>query len=152
MTEVVRTESEDETARVARRTAASLPPGAIVLLTGDLGAGKTAFVRGMAAGLGLDPEEVSSPTFALVHEYRPPPGSASPEPIEGRRGRTLVHVDLYRLRGGEIDDLGLEELSEDGAVVAIEWAEKLGAAPRGAIRVEIRDCGGDVREIVIATV
>ena len=151
MTEVVRTESEDETASVARRTAAGLPPGAIVLLTGDLGAGKTAFVRGMAAGLGLDPEEVSSPTFALIHEYRPPTGSAHPEPTERRPGRTLVHVDLYRLRGGEVDDLGLEELGEGGAVVAIEWAEKLGAAPVGAVRVEIRDCGGDVREISIAT-
>lgn len=151
MTEVVRTESEDETASVARRTAAGLPPGAFVLLTGDLGAGKTAFVRGLAAGLGLDPEEVSSPTFALVHEYRPPTGSARPEPIEGRRGRTLVHVDLYRLRGGEVDDLGLEELSEGGAVVAIEWAEKLGAPLAGALRVTITDLGGDAREISITT-
>jgi tRNA threonylcarbamoyladenosine biosynthesis protein TsaE len=151
MTDVVRTHSEDETASVARSIAATLRPGAIVLLTGDLGAGKTCFVRGMAAGLGIDPDEVSSPTFALIHEYREPQGPDRPSRLEGRGERILVHVDLYRLEGAEVDDLGLEELSEGGAVVAIEWAEKLGAPPAGAIRVEIRDCGGDVREIVIAT-
>ncbi len=149
MTEVVRTASEEETASVATRFAAALPAGAIVLLTGDLGAGKTAFVRGMAAGLGIDPDEISSPTFTLVQEYRPAavPGLVAPAGKTG--GRTLSHVDLYRLDGAEVDDLGLEELSAGGGVVAIEWAEKLGRAPADAIRVSIVDLGDDAREVRI---
>ncbi len=135
MTEVVRTRSEDETGEVAARFASGLPDGAVVLLTGDLGAGKTAFVRGMAAGLGLDPADISSPTFTLIQEYR------------GRR--LLTHVDLYRLEAAEIDDLGLEELGAAGAIVAIEWAEKLREVPADAVRVEIVDLGGDSREITI---
>jgi len=152
MTEVVWTESEDETSVVAGRFAAGLPPGAVVLLTGDLGAGKTAFVRGMAAGLGIDPDEISSPTFTLIQEYRPSTRSGRPERTGGRGARALSHVDLYRLDGAEIEDLGLEELSTGGAVVAIEWAEKLRQAPPGAIRVEIQDRGGDTREIRISSV
>ncbi len=135
MTEVVCTGSEEETSTVAARFAARLRPGALVLLYGDLGAGKTAFVRGMAAGLGIDPGEISSPTFTLIQEYR--------------GARVLSHVDLYRVEGAEIEDLGLEELSADGSVVAIEWADKLRERPGGAIRVEIRDRGGESREIRI---
>jgi tRNA threonylcarbamoyladenosine biosynthesis protein TsaE len=137
MTEALRTESEDQTAAAARRLAEHLPPGALVLLTGDLGAGKTAFVRGLAAGLGIDPDDVSSPTFTLIQEYV--------------GARVLRHVDLYRLKGAEIDDLGLDELTQDGAVVAIEWAERLSAPPASAIRVTIVDLGGDAREISITT-
>jgi tRNA threonylcarbamoyladenosine biosynthesis protein TsaE len=117
------------------------------MLTGDLGAGKTTFVRGMAAGLGIDPEEVSSPTFTLIQEYRPSISSGRPELVEGRGPRVLAHVDLYRLQGAEIDDLGLDELSDSGTVVAIEWAEKLSTPPAGALRVTITDLGGDTREI-----
>jgi tRNA threonylcarbamoyladenosine biosynthesis protein TsaE len=141
VTEVYRTASEEETGAVAERFASGLPPGAVVLLTGDLGAGKTAFVRGMAAGLGIDPEDVSSPTFTLIQEYRPSTRSI------GRR--VLSHVDLYRLEGAEVDDLGLDELSAGGGVVAIEWAEKMRTTPPGAVRVAIADLGGDVREIRI---
>ena len=91
------TRSEDETHAVARVLAATLAAGDVVLLSGSLGAGKTAFVRGMAAGLGIDPGEVSSPTFTLVHEYR--------------GGRLILyHADLYRLDGAATDDLGLEEM------------------------------------------
>src|SRR5512140_336068 len=107
MTEVVRTGSEAGTANVGARLAASLEPATVVLLIGDLGAGKTAFVRGMAEGLGIDPEDISSPTFALIQEYRTSTSS-------GRR--QLTHVDLYRLEGAEIDDLGLEELGAAGAI------------------------------------
>ena len=135
MAEIVRTRSEEETAALAARFASRLPPGAVVLLWGDLGAGKTAFVRGMAAGLGIDPAEVSSPTFTLVQEYRGP--------------RTLFHVDLYRLEAPETEDLGLEELAAGDAVVAIEWADRLRRQPDGAIRVEIADKGGNEREIAI---
>jgi tRNA threonylcarbamoyladenosine biosynthesis protein TsaE len=149
MTEVVRTESEDETASVAARLAASLPPGSVILLSGDLGAGKTAFVRGMAAGLGIDPDEISSPTFTLIQEYRPSTSAGGLGLVEGRGVRVLSHVDLYRLEGAEIEDLGLEELTAGGAIVAIEWAEKLRQAPPGAITVEIQDRGGDTREIRI---
>ena len=78
------THSEDETAAMARELASTLQAGDVLLLSGNLGAGKTAFVRGLAAGLGIDPEEVSSPTFTLIHEYR------------GGRLR-LYHADLYRL-------------------------------------------------------
>jgi tRNA threonylcarbamoyladenosine biosynthesis protein TsaE len=149
MTGVFLTESEIQTEGVARRLAASLPPGAVVLLTGDLGAGKTAFVRGMASGLGIDPEEVSSPTFALIHEYRSSTGPSGPGFVQGRSAPVLAHVDLYRLERAEIEDLGLDELGESGAVVAIEWAEKLGASPAGAHHVTITDLGGDAREIRI---
>jgi tRNA threonylcarbamoyladenosine biosynthesis protein TsaE len=149
MTEVVRTESEEQTADVARRLAGRLPAGSVVLLTGDLGAGKTAFVRGLAAGLGIDPEEVSSPTFTLIQEYRPSAGRARPAPAQGLAEGTLSHVDLYRLQGAEVDDLGLEELTAGGAIVAIEWGEKLSASPAGAFRVTITDLGGNAREIRI---
>lgn len=166
---VVETRSEEETAGVGAGLASRLEPGSIVLLIGDLGAGKTAFVRGMAAGLGLDPDEVSSPTFTLVQEYRASQGAGRPGRLEGGgsttssrpgqgrkegdegQGRfTLYHVDLYRLEGGEVDDLGLEELVESGGVVAIEWAEKLRDTLPGATRVEIVDLGDDRRRIRIA--
>jgi len=107
-----------------------------VLLIGDLGAGKTAFVRGLAEGLGVPPEDVSSPTFTLMQEYR---GGRVP----------LIHVDLYRLNNGrEIDELGLEELGLD-AVLAIEWAEKLPRPVADAIEVRIAHGDGDERRLTI---
>ena len=112
-----------------------LQPGDLVLLFGDLGAGKTAFVRGLAEGLGADPEEVSSPTFTIVQEYR---GARAP----------LLHVDLYRLEAKEVDDLGLEEIGE-GAIVAIEWAERLPRAPASAVRVTLQHAGESNREVTI---
>ena len=151
MTRVVTTGSEAGTANVGARLAASLAPGTVVLLVGDLGAGKTAFVRGMAEGLGIDPEEISSPTFTLIQEYRPSTFSGRAEQVEGRGRRRLTHVDLYRLEGAEIDDLGLEELGAGGAIVAIEWAEKLHERPANAVTVEIADLGGDSREIRITS-
>lgn len=109
----------------------------MLLLSGELGAGKTAFVRGIAEGLGIDPDEVTSPTFTLVHEYR---GGRLP----------LVHVDLYRLERTELDEIGFDaELASQG-VLAIEWAERLVRAPRDAIRIVIEDAGEDARVIEIA--
>ena len=103
------TSSEEETRALASDLARRLEPGAVVLLEGELGAGKTAFVKGLAAGLGLDPEDVSSPSFALVHEY----GPAGSPPL-------LVHADLYRVfEGASIQDLGLEERGD--AILAVEW-------------------------------
>lgn len=132
------THSEAETVEAGRRLASRLSPGSMVLLFGDLGAGKTAFVRGLADGLGADPEEVSSPTFTLIQEYR------------GRRG-TLFHVDLYRLRSPEVDDLGLDQLGDGEGVVAVEWGDRMPRAVEDAVEVRIEDLGGDERRITVST-
>jgi tRNA threonylcarbamoyladenosine biosynthesis protein TsaE len=132
------THSEAETARVALTIGPSLLPGSVLLLMGDLGAGKTAFVRGLAAALGIDRDRVSSPTFTLMQEYR---GGRLP----------LFHVDLYRLdHSREIDDLGLEEIA-DGGVLTIEWAEKLPDPPAHAVRISIVHAGESERIITIDT-
>jgi tRNA threonylcarbamoyladenosine biosynthesis protein TsaE len=130
------TSSEEETTAAGERFASRLRAGDVVLLHGDLGAGKTAFVRGLAAGLGAPPGDVSSPTFTLVQEYR------------GRL--TLYHVDLYRLQPVEVGDLGLDELSEGNAVVAVEWAERWTDAPAGAWIVRFAIEGEDARRISVA--
>jgi tRNA threonylcarbamoyladenosine biosynthesis protein TsaE len=120
--------SESETHAIARELAAALRAGDVLLLSGDLGAGKTTFVRGLAEGLGIDPLEVSSPTFTLLHEYR-------------GRGLTLYHADLYRLERAATDDLGLEEIGVRDGVLAIEWPDRLTHELPGAtlIRLEIVD-------------
>lgn len=126
--------SERQTADIAADLARRLPPGAVVQLFGDLGAGKTAFVRGFVEGVGIDPDEVSSPTFTIVQAYG---------------GGRVQHVDLYRLGPAETDDLGLEELPDGGALVCIEWADRLPRLVPGAVSVRIHDRGGDSRELVI---
>jgi len=136
----VATGSERETAAIGRNLAPTLRAGDVVLLFGDLGAGKTAFVKGLAEGLGVSRDEVSSPTFTLVHEYR-----------GGRL--TLFHVDLYRLDDPrEILDLGLDEIAADG-VLAIEWAEKVNHALESSrerrIAVRISHGEGDARTVAV---
>ena len=136
MTTTTRTESE--TAAVGHDLAPTLSAGDVVLLYGDLGAGKTAFVKGLAEGLGVARDEVSSPTFTLVQEYR-----------GGRL--TLFHVDLYRLDDPrEVADLGLDEIAADG-VLAIEWAEKMTSDRESPdarrIAVRIVHGAGDARTI-----
>jgi tRNA threonylcarbamoyladenosine biosynthesis protein TsaE len=116
--------SEDETVGIARELAGTLKAGDVVLLSGNLGAGKTVFVRGLAEGLGIDPSQVSSPTFTLLHEYR-----------GGRL--TLYHADLYRLDHTATEDLGLEEAGAADGVLAIEWPERLQAPIAGALRVDL---------------
>jgi tRNA threonylcarbamoyladenosine biosynthesis protein TsaE len=128
--------SEEETAALARELASGLKPGDVVLLSGDLGAGKTAFVRGLAEGLGIDPREVSSPTFTIVHEYR-----------GGRL--TLYHVDLYRLEKTATDDLGLEEMGVADGVLAIEWPDRLTHDLPGATAVHIDITGDDTRSVSV---
>ena len=130
------TTGEDETAAAGERLGATLQPGAVVLLYGDLGAGKTAFTRGLARGIGAPADEVTSPTFTLVQEYR------------GRL--TLYHVDLYRLEEKEVDDLGLEELVLGDGVVAIEWAERWRERPEDVIEVRFEHAGEEQRRIVIS--
>jgi tRNA threonylcarbamoyladenosine biosynthesis protein TsaE len=131
------TASEGETLDLAHRLGSELKAGAWVLLRGDLGAGKTAFVRGIARARGIDPADVTSPTFVLVQEYR---GDVK-----------LLHVDLYRLESrSAIDDLGLDDLATaERTIVAVEWAERLPMPVEGAITVTIEDAGGDARRITI---
>ena len=128
------TASEEETSRAGESFAADLKAGDVVFLYGPLGAGKTAFVRGLARGLGASGDDVSSPTFTLIQEY---PGARA----------TLYHVDLYRLEPQEIPDLGLEELLAGDGIVAIEWAERWLERPDGAYEVRIEDAGEDRRSI-----
>ena len=130
------TASEAETVQAAAALARDLVPGAVLLLSGELGAGKTAFVRGLAQGLGLDATEVTSPTFTLVHEYR---GGRLP----------LIHIDLYRLDRADLDELGLDDELARNGVVAIEWPERLVRPPAVATCVRITDTGGETRAIEI---
>jgi len=122
------TSSPAETEEAGRRFGERLRTGDIVLLTGELGAGKTTFVRGVARGIGSS-APVASPTFQLVRVY---PGRVQ-----------LAHVDLYRIeRPAELAELGLDELADQGAIV-VEWGDRLQAP--GAARIEIEHLGGDRR-------
>jgi len=128
--------SEDETIAIARELAETLNAGDVVLLSGNLGAGKTAFVRGLAAGLGIDPNDVSSPTFTIVHEYR--------------GGRLMLyHADLYRLERTATEDIGLEEMGVKDGVLAIEWPDRLTHTLAGARRVTLEVVDEETRKIVI---
>ena len=131
------TTSEEATQALARQLATVLKPGDVLLLAGDLGAGKTAFVRGLAEGLGIDPADVSSPTFTLVHEYR-----------GGRLA--LYHADLYRLDRAATEDLGLEELGVRDGVLAIEWPDRLTHALPGARMVTLEITGEHTRRISVS--
>jgi tRNA threonylcarbamoyladenosine biosynthesis protein TsaE len=134
---VYETRSEEETIELGRRIAAALPHRAVVLLTGNLGAGKTTLAKGIISGLGAAaPEDVSSPTFTLIHEYG---------------GGCVYHVDLYRLeRPAEVATLGLEEIFERDALVLIEWGERFGAImPPDSIEIRLQAFGGDRRHVAI---
>jgi tRNA threonylcarbamoyladenosine biosynthesis protein TsaE len=133
---IFRTASEEETIALGERLARTLPRRAVVLLIGNLGAGKTTLAKGIVKGLGAaPPEEVSSPTFTLIHEYGSP--------------AAVYHVDLYRLdTAQEVATLGLDELFEREAIVLIEWGERfpeLMPAERIEIRLRALEC--DEREI-----
>lgn len=133
-----KTASEEETIALGEKLAHQLPRRAAVLLIGNLGAGKTTLAKGIAKGLGAaDPDQVSSPTFTLIHEYG--------------KAHKVYHVDLYRLdRVGEVAALGLEELFEKDSVVLVEWGERfpqIMPAERIEIRIETGD--GDQREITV---
>ena len=128
--------SEAETITIARELAQTLGAGDVVLLSGNLGAGKTAFVRGLAQGLGINPDEVSSPTFTIVHEYR-----------GGRLA--LYHADLYRLERTATEDIGLEEMGVKDGVLAIEWPDRLTHALPSAVTVTIEIKADDTRQISV---
>ncbi|HEV3474268.1 MAG TPA: tRNA (adenosine(37)-N6)-threonylcarbamoyltransferase complex ATPase subunit type 1 TsaE [Actinomycetota bacterium] len=128
------TRSPDETRKAASTLAALLFPGDVVSLTGDLGAGKTAFVQGAARSLGVS-DTVTSPTFVLVREYR---GDVP-----------VYHVDVYRLnRIQEVLDLGFDDLLDPGGVVFIEWGDAIDALlPPSHLRVELRVENGEARRL-----
>lgn len=130
------TSNEDETISVGAEIARSLPHRAVVLLEGNLGAGKTTITKGFARALGADETEVSSPTFTLIHEY----------------GTRLVHVDLYRLESdSEYWTLGLEDYFDRDCIVLIEWASKFRhLLPKDAVEVRISHAGGDRRTITVS--
>jgi tRNA threonylcarbamoyladenosine biosynthesis protein TsaE len=131
------TRSEDETRAEGQALARGLQAGDVVLLTGDLGMGKTVFARGIAQGLGVPDDEVRSPSFTLVNRYR---------------GRvTLYHIDLYRIdRPEDLDELGLDEILGVDGIAVVEWAERLGPyRAERVVAVRFADRGGDVREITI---
>ncbi|MBI5687787.1 MAG: tRNA (adenosine(37)-N6)-threonylcarbamoyltransferase complex ATPase subunit type 1 TsaE [Verrucomicrobia bacterium] len=130
------THSVEETVALGERLANGWPPGTVVALSGDLGAGKTALTKGIARGLGVT-DTITSPTFTLVNEHA------------ARDGQRLYHVDLYRLdRPQQAVEIGIEEeLAPDGWTI-IEWAEKLGdVLPADAVRIRIEIAGENERKI-----
>ena len=130
------TNSPEETEAVGRALAAVLRPGAVLAYRGDLGAGKTAFTRGLARGLGvIDP--VTSPTYTIVNEY-----------LSGRM--PLFHFDMYRLHSADdLFDIGWDDYLERGGVCAVEWSENVWEAMEDAIVVTIEKTGDDARKITI---
>jgi tRNA threonylcarbamoyladenosine biosynthesis protein TsaE len=142
------THAAAETERLGAELAAELVPDGVLLLSGELGSGKTVLARGVAGALGIDPRQVLSPTFNLIREHR------------GAAGR-LVHVDLYRLQPEETAGLGLDEVLAAPGVKVVEWAERL-LVPPGALTApeaarppalalrlrRLTDEGGEAREIV----
>lgn len=125
MKAIFHSDSETETRAIGEALARSLVPNGVLLLSGDLGSGKTVLTRGLAAGLGIDSREVQSPTFTLIREHHGAEGA-------------LVHVDLYRLEGAELEALGLWELLAGPGVKAVEWAERLSFQVPEAVCVNLR--------------
>ena len=130
------TNSPLETEAVGEKLAKQLPPGTVIAYRGDLGAGKTAFTRGLARGLGYD-EPVTSPTYTIVNEY-----------LGGRL--PLFHFDMYRLRSSEdLWDIGWEDYLDRGGVCAVEWSENVADAMENAILITIEKLGEDARRITV---
>jgi len=134
----IRTESEEQTIALGEQLATELTAPAVVLLFGDLGAGKTTLAKGIVKGLGVAlPDEVSSPTFTMIHEYGP----------------NVYHIDLYRLdRARQVATLGLDEIFDRKAIVLIEWGERFPELiPAGRIEIRLTATGEDSREIQITS-
>jgi len=130
------TNSAQETEQLGERLGRKLTPGAVIAYTGDLGAGKTAFTRGLARGLDV-PERVTSPTFTIVNEY------------EGGR-LPLFHFDMYRLSSADdLWDIGWEDYLERGGVCAVEWSENVAEALEAPVRIRMEKLGEETRRITI---
>lgn len=130
--------SEEETEALGEELGRRVPAGTVIAFTGDLGAGKTAFTRGLARGLGIE-GRVTSPTFTIVNEY---PGGRLP----------LFHFDMYRLDSSdELFDIGWEEYLDRGGVCAVEWSENVPDVMTGALRVDIRRGEGEGQRIITLT-
>lgn len=129
------TTSPEETRNVGEACAGHLTAGSVIALVGSLGAGKTQFVKGLARGFGINPNDVSSPTFSIVHEY-------------GDDG-SFVHMDLYRLNSeSEVADLGFEEYIESGSVIVVEWPQVARELfPSDTLSLSFSHLGGDKRVI-----
>lgn len=135
------THSAEETTDLGRQLAAELKPGSVVLLRGDLGAGKTTLVKGIAEGFkAAEAEAVTSPTFTLIHEYRGPEV-------------TLYHIDLYRIdTQRELDTLALDDLMEPNTILLIEWGEKFERFRKERnMEIAIEHQGGDERAIRLSS-
>jgi tRNA threonylcarbamoyladenosine biosynthesis protein TsaE len=133
---IIHTGSEEETIALGERLAAELPAKIVVLLIGDLGAGKTTIAKGIVTGLGAaHPDDVSSPTFTLIHEY----------------GSGVYHVDLYRLdRAEQVASIGLDEIFDRASVVLVEWGERfMELMPEERVEIRLRTVGENEREITI---
>lgn len=133
------THSAEETTALGRRLATELKPGSIVLLRGDLGAGKTTMVKGIAEGFqAAKADDVTSPTFTLIHEYRGP-------------AVTLFHIDLYRIdTQRELDTLALDDLMTAQSILLIEWGEKFARfAKERDVEIAIEHKGGDERMVFL---
>lgn len=138
MTEVVITHSAEETTSWGREFAKRLKPPALVLLTGDLGSGKTTLTKGIVAGLGAaNEDEVTSPTFTLVHVYG--------------KDNKVYHADLYRIESfHDFETLGLEDVFANPAVVILEWSERFPLpSPWPQLRLRLEHLGGDTRRITV---
>lgn len=135
---VIRTRSEEETIALGEEIARTLPRPAVVLLIGDLGAGKTTLAKGIVKGLGAAaPEDVNSPTYTLIHEF-------------GEKDK-VYHIDLYRLdRASEVLALGLDDLLASDAILLVEWGERFPALwPANRLEIRLDWTSEDVREITV---
>lgn len=137
------TQSGADTIEVGRKLADLLKPPQLLLLRGELGTGKTTLVKGIAQALdAADPDEVTSPTFTLVHEYE---GTQHGKPVR------LFHLDVYRIEGErQLETLGLDELLTDNSLVLVEWGEKFKSIRKKATgEIAIASAGGDARKISV---
>jgi tRNA threonylcarbamoyladenosine biosynthesis protein TsaE len=137
------TESDADTIEVGRKLAKLLKPPQLLILSGDLGTGKTTLVKGIAQALdAAEADEVTSPTFTLMHEYD---GTRDGEPVK------LFHLDVYRLEGErQLETLGLDELLTDDALVLVEWGEKFKSIKKKSTgEIAITSTGGDARKIAV---
>jgi tRNA threonylcarbamoyladenosine biosynthesis protein TsaE len=137
------TKSGPDTIEVGRKLVRLLPPPQLLILRGDLGTGKTTLVKGIAQALdAAEPDEVTSPTFTLLHEYD---GSLDGKPVK------LYHLDVYRLEGErQLETLGLDELLTPDALVLVEWGDKFKSIRKKATgEIAITSAGGDARKITV---